>query len=54
MKVHQIQVGSMQNFSYVVEDDDTDEGIVIDPSWDLDKIEQIITRNNFLFLGIIF
>jgi glyoxylase-like metal-dependent hydrolase (beta-lactamase superfamily II) len=46
MKVHQILVGSMQNFAYVVEDDDTNEGIVIDPSWDLDKIEQVITRNN--------
>ena len=46
MKVHQILVGSMQNFAYVVEDDDTDEAIIIDPSWDLDKIEQIITRNN--------
>lgn len=46
MIVHQIQVGSMQNFTYVVEDDDTDEGIVIDPSWDLDKVQQIITRKN--------
>ncbi len=46
MKVHQIQVGNMQNFTYVVEDDDTNEGIVIDPSWDLDKIEQVITRND--------
>lgn len=46
MKVHQIQVGNMQNFTYVVEDDDTNEGIVIDPSWDLDQVEQIITRNN--------
>ena len=46
MKVHQILVGSMQNFAYIVEDDDTDEAIIIDPSWDLDKIEQIITRNN--------
>ena len=46
MKVHQILVGSMQNFAYVVEDDDTDEAIIIDPSWDLDKMEQVITRNN--------
>lgn len=46
MKVNQIQVGSMQNFTYVVEDEDTNEGIVIDPSWDLDQIEQTITRNN--------
>ena len=46
MKVHQIQVGNMQNFTYVVEDEDTSEGIVIDPSWDLEKIEQVIKRNN--------
>lgn len=46
MKVHQIQVGNMQNFTYVVEDEETDEAIVIDPSWDLEQIEQIITRNN--------
>ena len=46
MKVHQIQVGNMQNFTYVIEDDDTNEGIVIDPSWDLEKIEEVITRNN--------
>jgi glyoxylase-like metal-dependent hydrolase (beta-lactamase superfamily II) len=46
MKVHQILVGSMQNFAYVVEDEDTSEGIIIDPSWDLDKIEEVINRNN--------
>ena len=46
MIVHQIPVGNMQNFTYVVEDDDTNEGIVIDPSWDLDKIQEIITRKN--------
>jgi hydroxyacylglutathione hydrolase len=46
MKVHQIQVGNMQNFTYVVEDEDTDTGIIIDPSWDLDKVEQVIKRNN--------
>jgi len=46
VKVHQIQVGNMQNFTYVVEDDDTNEGIVLDPSWDLDQVQQVITRNN--------
>ena len=53
MKVNQIQVGNMQNFSYVVEDDDTNEGIVIDPSWDLDQIEETITRNNLKIKYII-
>ena len=46
MIVHQILVGNMQNFTYIVEDDDTNEGIVIDPSWDLDKVQEIITRKN--------
>lgn len=46
MQVHQIQVGSMQNFCYIVEDDDTSEAIVIDPSWDLIELEMIIKRNN--------
>ena len=46
MKVHQIQVGNMQNFTYIVEDEETNEAVLIDPSWDLDKIDEIITRNN--------
>mgnify|MGYP000724816468 CR=1 FL=1 len=46
MKVHQIQVGNMQNFTYVVEDEDTHEAIIIDPSWDLVEIELIIKQNN--------
>ncbi len=46
MKVHQIQVGNMQNFTYLVDDEETNEAVLIDPSWDLDKIDEIITRNN--------
>ncbi|BDQ31596.1 MBL fold hydrolase [Nitrosopumilus zosterae] len=46
MKVHQIQVGNMQNFSYIIEDEDTGDAIIIDPSWDLVELEMIIKRNN--------
>ncbi len=46
MKVYQIPVGDMQNFTYVVEDEQTSESLVIDPSWDLEKIEQVVVRNN--------
>lgn len=46
MKVHQIQVGNMQNFTYIVEDEETSEAIIIDPSWDLVELEVIIKRNN--------
>ena len=46
MIVHQIQVGNMQNFTYVVEDEGSSEAIILDPSWDLVEIELIIKRNN--------
>ncbi|MGI0011586.1 MAG: MBL fold metallo-hydrolase [Nitrosopumilaceae archaeon] len=46
MKVHQFQVGDMQNFTYLLEDEDTGEAIVIDPSWDLPDVLQTIERNN--------
>ena len=46
MKVYQVAVGPMQNFSYIVEDESTREAIIIDPSWDLDKIIQIIDEQN--------
>lgn len=46
MKVHQFQVGDMQNFTYLLEDEDTGEAIVVDPSWDLPDVLQTIERNN--------
>jgi hydroxyacylglutathione hydrolase len=46
MIVHQIPVGSMQNFTYILEDESTSEGIIIDPSWDLDEIMRIVQKNN--------
>lgn len=36
----------MQNFTYVVEDEDTSEAIIIDPSWDLDEIIRVIQKKN--------
>ena len=46
MKVHQLQVGNMQNFTYIVEDEDTSEAILIDPSWELVELELIIKKND--------
>ena len=46
MIVHQIPVGNMQNYSYILEDEDTSEAIIIDPSWDLVELELIIKKNN--------
>jgi glyoxylase-like metal-dependent hydrolase (beta-lactamase superfamily II) len=53
MKVHQLQVGNMQNFTYVLEDEKTGEAVLVDPSWDLDAVEQLIIRNNLKIKYII-
>jgi glyoxylase-like metal-dependent hydrolase (beta-lactamase superfamily II) len=46
MKVHQLEVGGMQNFTYVIEDEQTSEAVIIDPSWDLDLVLDVIEKNN--------
>jgi len=46
MKVYQIEVGNMQNFTYILEDEDTDDAIVLDPSWDIEEIQKVIDKNN--------
>ena len=46
MIVHQIPVGQMQNFTYVVYDESTRECIIIDPSWDLEKIMDVIKNKS--------
>ena len=46
MKVYQIEVGNMQNFTYILEDEDTETALVLDPSWDIEKIQEVIEKNN--------
>jgi glyoxylase-like metal-dependent hydrolase (beta-lactamase superfamily II) len=46
MKVVQIPVGNMQNFSYIIYDEKKNIGAIIDPSWDLEKIHTFLERNN--------
>src|SRR5574341_299461 len=53
MKVHQLEVGDMQNFTYILEDEETHDAIVMDPSWDLQDVLQIIEKNNLKIKYII-
>ena len=46
LRIAQILVGSMLNFSYVVYDEKNGTGAIIDPSWDLQKILAILDKNN--------
>jgi hydroxyacylglutathione hydrolase len=41
----QIPVGSMQNFSYIIYDEYDKVGVVIDPSWELEKIFDFLEKN---------
>jgi glyoxylase-like metal-dependent hydrolase (beta-lactamase superfamily II) len=53
MIVHQLQVGNMQNFTYILEDEETSEAIILDPSWDLDEIKRIIEKHNLAIKYIV-
>ena len=53
MIVHQLQVGNMQNFTYVLEDEETSQSIMLDPSWDLDEIKRIIEKHNLAIKYIV-
>ncbi|MGI0072248.1 MAG: MBL fold metallo-hydrolase [Nitrosotalea sp.] len=46
MKVHQLEVGGMQNFTYVLEDEQTSEAVIIDPSWDLNLVLDVVEKND--------
>jgi hydroxyacylglutathione hydrolase len=46
MKIIQIPVGNMLNFSYIVYDEKNSVGAIIDPSWDLEKILVFLEKNN--------
>jgi Zn-dependent hydrolases, including glyoxylases len=46
VKIVQIPVGSMLNFSYIVYDEKDSSGAIIDPSWDLEKLLVFLEKNN--------
>lgn len=53
MKVHQLEVGNMQNFTYILEDEQTNEAVILDPSWDLDLVLDIVEKNGLKIKYII-
>ncbi len=51
MILEQILVGNMANFTYILADDNS--AVVIDPSWDLDKIFAILKKHDLTLQYII-
>lgn len=52
-KIEQIPVGKMANFTYLIIDNEEKETAIIDPSWDLEKIFEIIKKNEYKIKYII-
>jgi len=47
VKVLQIPVGQMANFTYIIADERKGEAAIIDPSWDIDKILDVLKKNKW-------
>jgi len=53
MIFEQIPLGNMQNFSYIIGDENTKEAAVVDPAWEVDKIIEIAKNNNLIIKYIL-
>ncbi len=53
MILKQIPVGSMANFTYIIADEKTKIAAVIDPSWDLEKVLDLLKKNDLKLQCII-
>jgi hydroxyacylglutathione hydrolase len=47
LKVVQIPVGQMANFTYIIADEQSGEAAIIDPSWDLERIFGTLKKNSW-------
>ena len=47
----QMEVGPMQNFVYLVGDQNTREALVVDPAWEVDTILKAAEKENFKVVG---
>ncbi len=53
MIFHQIPVGPMQNFVYLIGDENTKEAAVVDAGWEVDKLIEISNKENLKIKKII-
>jgi glyoxylase-like metal-dependent hydrolase (beta-lactamase superfamily II) len=52
-KILQIKVGQMANFTYIIADEETRDAALIDPSWDLDDIFNILKKEGWRAIYVI-
>ena len=44
--IHYFFCGHMDNISYVIIDDQTNECVIVDPTWDVEKLLRFISDSN--------
>lgn len=49
--IEQIQIGPMENFTYVVGSKDTREVVIVDPAWDVDALLQRLDEQDYTLTG---
>lgn len=52
-KITTLRLGTMSNFIYIIADDATKDAMVVDPAWDMDAIEKVLTDNDYQLTGIL-
>ena len=50
----QIPVGQMQNFSYLIGDEEYQVGAIVDPGWEVDKILKFVENHDLKINFILF
>jgi len=53
MIIKQVQIGGMLNFAYIIGDEETGDGLVIDPSWEPEKLHEIAKDERIVIKYII-
>lgn len=49
--IEQIQIGPMENFTYIVGSRDTREVVIVDPAWDIDQLLAYVDRLDYKLTG---
>jgi hydroxyacylglutathione hydrolase len=47
LEIKQLELGPMENYIYIVANKDTKEAVVVDPAWDITKIESELKKENY-------
>ncbi|HEY5646610.1 MAG TPA: MBL fold metallo-hydrolase, partial [Pseudomonadales bacterium] len=49
--IEQIEIGPMQNFTYLVGSRSTREVVIVDPAWDIDSLIRHIAERDYILKG---